>query len=380
MVMWLVAERWHIKTSLPRFQSPGIISPMPRTSYSGPRQTCSTAADLRAQRRRARVIDDGCRIILSHPPTSPEVITPRPPQHLDSDRVEYLDFSHEKWDGIVAPGRSRSSSVGTILSSIPGPGSLAENDDSNARSLPPKPSRLEPLFENSPSPNAGASPEQKHVRDRDQAPLDHTRGGRWVLDSKTGFEMYVPPSSPRRPLRPRMRSMPAPEHCAGAIRPLPQVPKRITLPTLNENESGGAAPQRQRRALVPQPPLPMPPSLAQFWESDSHPPPAHEPGPASPVAARHTPLLGPVTEREHQFLNLLARDCGSGILLQEIAATPTTGTHRSNASKTSSRKSGGITGKLSSGLSAGIPSFFRARRNTTAGQASKQCETAVPSY
>jgi hypothetical protein len=353
---------------------------MPRTSHSGPRQACPTTAELRAQRRRARVIDDGSRIILSHPSTAFEVTssTSRSPQNLDSDCLTYLDVSHERWDGIVAPGRSRSSSVGALPPPTTPAGPLAGGDEGNAWSSRQRPSKLEPLIEDSSSPNAHACSELKPlhyrcVRHRDHAPLD---GGRWVLDPKSGFEMYVPPSSPRRHLRPRMRSMPAPPRCAGEIRS-PQPPlKRTTVSRHNLSEKEGDDVMRRQewlRCPIPPAPQPMPPSLAQFWESDVHlhPPPAYESAPTNSVAVRDRPLLDPGEERERQFLALLARDCGSGASPQEIAGT-STATHRSNASKISSRRSAGITGKLSSGLAMGIPSFFRARRNTTAAQINKQ--------
>lgn len=367
------------------FHSPGVIPPMPRTS----RSECSNAAELRAQRRRARVIDDGSRIILSHPSTVPEVAshTSRSPQNLDSDCVTYLDVSHERWDGIVAPGRSRSSSVGALPPSTPSSGPPTTGHERNAWSSHHRPAMLEPLIEDLSPPNAQAPSELKRshhrrVRDRNNAPLDHAQG-RWVLDPRSGFEMYVPPSSPRRPLRPRMRSMPAPPRCAGEVRSL-QPPLNQTTTSRHDSSKSERddAKQQQKSSQphIPPAPHPMPPSLAQFWEADARPPPAYELAPASPMAMSDTPLLDHAAERERQFLALLARDCGSGTLLQEVASSPKTATHRSNASKSSSRKSTGIAGKLSSGLAVGIPSFFRARRNTTAAQTNKEYRAVVLSH
>jgi len=356
---------------------------MPRTSHPASHQACSTTADVRAQRRRARVIDDGCRIILSQPSTPSEVISSLyTPTNSDFDHVEYLGFSRERWDGIVAPGRARSSSVGALPPSIFSVGPLAENDGRHTGSLHQGPTRLEPLMEDSTSLSAPRSsgPERSHyqrIQDQTKPSLDHMRGGRWVLDPKSGFEMYVPPSSPRRALRPRMGSTPAPPKRLSKIRPPQPLPKQNTIFASDHSEH-----EVLLGKLEPSPvaPVPMPPSLAKFWGSDPRPTVAHEPAPASPVNMRDTPFLDHAAECERRFLNLLARDCGSGILLQEIAATPTTATHRSSASKTSSRKSAGIAGKLSSGISMGIPSFFRARRNTTASQSDKQCGTTVLSH
>lgn len=427
--MWL-ASQCKVYIIIPYQLAFPLCTPLPSNptmaTYSSLRSRprgASASVDARAQRRRAVVIDNGFLIPSIGFDTGLGVLTDpvgtAPSSSSSSERgtfngATYVSIPRSDLDRLMISKQSAQADTSktpprtgriplhprVVRHSTPVASSSSitmfacdPNSTSRPRDASSYPSAAMPVELPSPT-------EINEPIDRAQVPPRHDRqarrgsvsNGRWVLDPRTGFEMYVPPASPRRRLRPRLRSMPAPAEGEEHIKaPLPE--RRVLKRNRTDEQEDAAQMIRRRRPSQP-PPLPprsscpIPPSLAPFVaavnaaaedmatslieEGHNHslaPSPIAEvpPTPLSSTEAR-------AEEQERQFQALITRDCPD----EDLTIGPLSPT--SSSFKSSLRKSGGAGGKWSAGLSLGIPAFFRARRNTTASVPDKSQNMSASVY
>lgn len=417
--MWLASQcKVYIAFSCSYLPLPFILTMATYSPLrSRPRGT-SASVDVRAQRRRAVVIDNGLLIPSTRFDARPNDLedsaattSPSPLSEKGTlNGVTYISISRRDLDGLMMSGqlprpdasevashsgrippRSRAVRHSTPVVSSSSTATLADLNTINQTCGSPNHSLAVTLVDNMSlvEPIGPLNHEQRPTRQDRQDRRGSVSNGRWVLDPRTGFEMYVPPASPRRRLRPRLRSMPAPTD----EDPAPLLPERRVLKRnrTEEREDSTQTIRRRRPSqpppLPPRPACPIPPSLVPFVAAinaaaGSATTPVEEIGnypPASAPAAEVLPTSVPLAEiradkQERQFQALIARDCPE----EDLTSGPLSPT--SSSFKSSLRKSSGAGGKWSAGLSLGIPAFFRARRNTAAGMPEKTQIVSAPIY
>lgn len=439
-------------------------------------QGSSTSAAVRAQRRRAVLFDDGMHISckgvnesrddagysfatgLSSASAGPDV-----------DPVTYFNIPRGHWDGLIAPSMEDNNPPEVPPKALLPPSSASARPPRHSLSIkgttPDRSSSVLLVLTNrhednsqttvcgsrrrntqstttsgvdsrdsfSLAPLTATANDWAEVVDQPSNPAAGSGEGRWVLDRRAGFEMFVPSTSPRRRLRPRLRSVPGPSKDNLPIpitKPLPERPRLVLKRNRTTTDDEDAPVRQQRPSELSQAPLPsrlraleplippspspspspvltlVPPSLAPFVDAINARDAGYsvtvtnfegneESAPFSFLEVPGTPNVPPTPatsqiqtprsalfhdgsarrvgwaaeEQESHFQALIARDCPD----ENLACGPLSPTaisfNQGSLLAHRGASPGGIGGKWSSGLPFGIPNFFRARRNTTAGGA-----------